>query len=82
MFCIAGLGADVAPMVEATREATAVLAIDGCGTDCVRKTLERHGFKDCLHVRATDLGFEKGKSPATAASIGKVVARGIEMLAQ
>lgn len=81
MFCIAGLGGDVGPMIDTTRQAAAVLAIDGCGTDCVKKTLQRHGFGDCLHVRVTDLGFEKGKSPAADGSIGKVASAGAEKLA-
>jgi uncharacterized metal-binding protein len=81
MFCIVGLGGDVGPMVEATRKAGAILAIDGCGTDCVKKTLERHGSKDCLHLRVTDLGLEKGKSPATDGSIGQVASAGAEKLA-
>ena len=81
MFCIAGLGGDIGPMVEATREAGAILAIDGCGTDCVRKALERHDFKDFLHVRVTDLGLEKGKSPVTDENVGKTAAKGAELLA-
>lgn len=81
MFCIAGLGGDVGPMVDATRKAGGILAIDGCGTDCVKRTLERHDFSDYVHMRVTDLGLEKGNSPAAAENIGRAVARGAEMLA-
>ena len=81
MYCMAGLGGDVGPIVETTRKACAILAIDGCDVDCVKKTLERLGFKDYLHMRVTDLGLEKGSSPVTDESIGKVASAGVEKLA-
>lgn len=80
MYCMAGLGGDVGPIVDTTRKASAILAIDGCNVDCVKKTLERLGFTDYLHMRVTDLGLEKGKSPVTDENIGKVVTKGAEIL--
>ena len=81
MFCMAGLGGDVGPIVETTREASVILAIDGCSVDCVKKTLERLGFKEYSHMRVTDLGLEKGSSPANDESVGKVAAKAAEFLA-
>ncbi len=81
MYCMAGLGGDVGPIVETTRKACAILAIDGCNVDCVKKTLERLGFKDYLHMRVTDLGLEKGSSPVNDETIGKVASAGAEKLA-
>ena len=81
MYCMAGLGGDVGPIVETTRKACAILAVDGCSVDCVKKTLERLAFKDYLHMRVTDLGLEKGSSPVTDESIGKVASAGAEKLA-
>lgn len=81
MYCMAGLGGDVGPIVETTRKASAILAIDGCNVDCVKKTLERLGFSGYLHVRVTELGLEKGSSPVTDASVAKVAAKCCEVLA-
>jgi uncharacterized metal-binding protein len=81
MYCMAGLGGDVGPIVDTTRKAAAILAIDGCDVDCVKRTLERLGFKDYLHMRVTDLSLEKGKSPVTDENIDKTAAKGAELLA-
>jgi uncharacterized metal-binding protein len=81
MYCMAGLSGDGGPMVEATRKASSILAIDGCNGDCVKKTLERLGFKDYAHLRATDLGLEKGSSPVNDENIARVVGKGATMLA-
>jgi uncharacterized metal-binding protein len=81
MFCMAGLGGDVGPIVETTRKASAILAIDGCNVDCVKKTLERLGFTSYAHVRVTDLGMEKGSAPLTDERVGTVASRGAQMLA-
>ena len=80
MYCMAGLGGDVKSILDTTRQASLILAIDGCPVDCVKHTLERVGL--CYkHVRVTDLGLEKGSSPVTDESIGKVASAGAEKLA-
>lgn len=81
MYCMAGLGGDVGPIVETTRKACAILAVDGCDVDCVKKTLERLGFKDYSHMRVTDLGLEKGSSPVNDENVGKAADKGAELLA-
>jgi len=81
MFCLAGLGGDVSGIVESTRGADAILAIDGCGADCARKGLERHGISGFAHVRATDCGLEKGSSPVTDEAVAMVAAAGADGLA-
>jgi uncharacterized metal-binding protein len=55
------------------RASPALLAIDGCPLDCAKKTLELAGFANVKHVRVTDLGFKKGKTPATIEAITAVV---------
>lgn len=65
MFCLTGIGGRVQGILDKTRAATRVLAIDGCAIDCAKKTLEQAGFTKFAHVRVTDLGMEKGKTPAT-----------------
>jgi uncharacterized metal-binding protein len=73
MFCLAGIGGRVSGIMETTRAAAAVLAIDGCPLDCARKTLEEAGFPRFEHLRLSEMGMEKGKSPATEEQVNKVV---------
>jgi uncharacterized metal-binding protein len=80
MFCLAGIGGKVEPILKKTASASKILAIDGCNLDCVKLTLEHAGFKNVIHMRVTDLGMEKGKSPATDENVNKVVIKGKEML--
>jgi len=81
MFCLAGIGGRVSGIMETTKAAAAVLAIDGCPLDCARKTLEEAGFTEFEHLRLSDLGLEKGKTPATEELVEKVASRGRERLA-
>ena len=73
MYCLAGIGGRVPGILTNTATAGKILAIDGCGLDCARATLEQAGFTASTHVRLTDMGFEKGKSPATPENISKVM---------
>ena len=72
MYCLAGIGGDVAPIIANTKSADTILAIDGCNLDCAKKTLERVGISVSAHVRMSDLGMEKGKTPANDANIAIV----------
>lgn len=72
MFCLAGIGGRVEPIMQKTRSASKILAIDGCNLDCVKGSLEQAGFAEFKHLRVTDFGMEKGKSPATDDNINKV----------
>jgi uncharacterized metal-binding protein len=80
MYCLAGLGGDVKDIVETTRSADRILVIDGCPTDCAKKTVERAGIKKFAFFRVTDLGMEKGKTPVNDDAIAKVAARGASLL--
>lgn len=82
MYCLAGLGGDVAPIIANTKAAGKVLAIDGCNLDCARKTLERVGIAVSAHVRLADLGMEKGKTPANEGNISLVAAAARNALAK
>lgn len=74
MFCLAGIGGRVSGILETTKAASAILAIDGCSLDCVRKTLEEAGFTRFEHLRLSDLGMEKGKTPATPEHVDEAAA--------
>ena len=50
-----------------------IYVIDGCGEDCGRKIMEGRGIKDYSYLRITDLGFEKGKTPASHETVNAVV---------
>jgi len=76
MFCLAGIGGRVSGIMATTHAASAILAIDGCPLDCARKTLEEAGFRQFEHMRLSDLGMEKGKTPATPEHVDKAAAQG------
>jgi uncharacterized metal-binding protein len=81
MFCLAGIGGRVSGIVATTQAAARILAIDGCPLDCARKTLEQAGFAQFEHLQLSDLGMEKGKTPASEEAVATVVARGKARLA-
>ena len=76
MYCLAGIGGRVPGILTTTAAAGKILAIDGCGLDCAKNTLEQAGFKTSAHVRLTDIGLEKGKSPANAENIALAMVAG------
>lgn len=73
MLCLAGVGGRVPLVMDAISGAAEIWAIDGCGEDCARRTLELGGYVVSRHLRLTELGFEKGKSPASDHSIATVL---------
>ncbi|MBL8231960.1 MAG: TM0996/MTH895 family glutaredoxin-like protein [Bryobacterales bacterium] len=73
MFCLAGIAADVEPMVQTTKAAGRLFVVDGCAGDCARKTMEKNGFSGFAHFRVTDLGWEKGKTPVTEERVAEAV---------
>lgn len=81
MFCLAGIGGKVEPILQKTRAATTILAIDGCPLNCVSECLKKNGFMTFKHYLVTELGFEKGKTEVSDAAIEKVAAKGRELLA-
>jgi len=81
MFCLAGIGGGIRGIIERTEAASMILAIDGCELDCVKSCLHHAGFEGFKHLRITDLGMEKGRTPVTEENIVKVVAKGTEMIA-
>ena len=82
MFCLAGVGGRVKGIMETTKAAQAILAIDGCPLHCARNTLEQAGFKKFEQLCLSDLGMEKGKTPATDKAVNKVAAQGKARLAK
>jgi uncharacterized metal-binding protein len=81
MYCLAGIGGRVSGIMASTAAADVILAIDGCAHDCARNTLEQAGFRGFLHLRLSDIGLAKGKTPATEERVAAVAAKGAEKLA-
>jgi uncharacterized metal-binding protein len=48
------------------------LVIDGCPLDCAKKTMELAGFGGFTHLNISDVGFQKGESPANDDNIAAV----------
>lgn len=69
MYCLAGIGGQVPGIIKTTQEAEKILAIDGCPLDCTKLCLEEAGIAEFEHMKVTDLGLEKGKSPVTDENI-------------
>ena len=64
MFCLAGLGADIAGIIKTVREAGetgGVIVLDGCALGCAKGSMERAGLPLGTYLVATDLGIEKVK---------------------
>jgi len=74
MFCLAGIGAHIPGMIESTKAANKLIAIDGCPVSCSKKTLEHAGFK-VIAFNLKDMGFEKGKTKINDESIDKVLSK-------
>jgi uncharacterized metal-binding protein len=75
MFCLAGIAGDVELIVVNSKAATRMLVVDGCDSDCARKTMQKNGFHEFAHFRVTDLGWEKGKTPVTGERIAEAADR-------
>ena len=80
MHCLAGIGGRLDAIMETTKSAAKILAIDGCKLDCARRTLRQAGFSRFQHIRLNDLGMEKGESPVNDENVEKVALEGASAL--
>lgn len=81
MFCLAGIAGGVELIEMNTRAAGGLIVVDGCDSDCARRTMEKAGYHNFHHLRVTDLGYEKGKTPVTEERIGAVAERILALIA-
>ncbi|GAF73038.1 unnamed protein product, partial [marine sediment metagenome] len=51
MYCLAGIGGRVEEIMENTRAAEKILAIDGCEKECAKNCLEQAGFTEFAYLR-------------------------------
>ena len=62
-------------IIENTKAALRIFAIDGCDQDCAKKCLELAGFDQVEQLRLQDLGMEKGQTPVTKKTVSSVADR-------
>ena len=74
IFCLAGIGAHIPGMIESTKAANKLIAIDGCQVLCAKKILEHAGFNP-ISFNLKDVGFEKGKTKIDDDSINKALSK-------
>ena len=79
MKCLAFVSAGITEMIDSVKDSN-MLVIDGCALDCGKKTFLKNGLNDFIHLRLTDLGYEKGKTPATPSVIDKMYEKAILMM--
>ncbi|MCU0843851.1 MAG: putative zinc-binding protein [Spirochaetes bacterium] len=72
MSCLAAIGADFSGYVQTAKAADAVISIDGCTTACARNNFKRIGITPLSFV-LTEMGLEKGSSPATGENVARIV---------
>jgi len=58
-FCLAGVGGDIAGIVNKSKEAAATIVIDGCDVGCAKAAFDRAGVDISKYIVITDLGIEK-----------------------
>lgn len=75
MFCLAGIAGEVELILVNSQAANRMLVVDGCDSDCARKTMQKHGFNDFVHFRVTDIGWEKGKTPVTSERVAEAASK-------
>ncbi|MDD2478353.1 MAG: putative zinc-binding protein [Victivallaceae bacterium] len=74
MYCIVGIGGKVSGILETTRSAKKLLAIDGCPLQCVKSSLDAGGFNSYIHLKLWELGIKKGQTEVTEELVNQVAA--------
>ena len=59
IYCLAGIGAHIEGMVESTKAAKRIVALDGCNVACAKKTVEHAGLTVTDWVCVTEEGISK-----------------------
>lgn len=78
MKCLAFIGAGIQDMIDSVKDSN-MLVIDGCKLDCGRLTMEKNGITNFSHIRLTDMGYVKGKTPANEKVVRQITGAIIEM---
>ena len=65
MSCLASVGAHISGFVQSAKGAEENITIDGYSINCAKKILEHIGVTPTKPYILTEMGVEKGKTPAT-----------------
>ncbi len=71
MSCLALVGAGIEESIKNFKSSD-LLVIDGCPTNCAKKIMEKNGISNYKYLRLSDIGLEKGTSPANEENVDKV----------
>ena len=83
IYCLAGIGAHENVMLDITRAARRVVAIDGCSVACAKKTIEHAGIAVTDWICVTEEGVAKTHEFKLAPEeIGLIIRRTRELLAK
>ncbi|MGE5672161.1 MAG: putative zinc-binding protein [Fibrobacterota bacterium] len=80
MYCLTGIGAGIQNIIDYSKTASSILAIDGCPVDCTKKLLEKAGINDFAFLRITDLGYTKGKTDITDEIVSAVTCQASNLI--
>ncbi len=80
MFCTVGIGGRVSGIMETTKSAAKIIAIDGCPLNCAKNCLEQAGFANFAHIQLANLGMAKDKTTVSDENIALVAEKCEKML--
>ncbi|MEI7904514.1 MAG: putative zinc-binding protein [Candidatus Firestonebacteria bacterium] len=69
MSCLIGIGAKLDNFLQTAKNSQTII-IDGCSVNCGKKAVEAAGITATI-ITLTEMGIEKGKSPATEELVNK-----------
>jgi uncharacterized metal-binding protein len=78
MKCLAFIGGGIQDMIDSVKDSN-MLVIDGCPLDCARLTMKKNGINDFCHLRLTDLGYTKGKTPASSQVVDEIAKHALSL---
>ena len=76
MKCLAFVGGGIQEMIDSVKDSN-ILVIDGCSLDCGKLTMEKNGIDDFSHLRLTDLGYVKGKTPPSDKLVNDIIRKAV-----
>lgn len=59
MSCIAGVIAEIEPIIALAKSGLPIIAIDGCELGCTKACLDKSAIKTDHYFKVSDLGFDK-----------------------
>lgn len=61
MSCIVGVGGNVKSLLKKAKQASDIIALDGCPLHCVKNCLKNHDIIASTHITLSDYGIKKRK---------------------